>query len=205
MTKHASQPIIKLMQHFFSRSICLIGLMFFVTTSFVSLTLRASPHPGVGSSIITDPDHGYFFSKMGFGLNRGNTPWILDSDLASSVDLKFHPADSNSEGLSVKIDDIQVDLTAEAYSKRWLRDYDHFGFEVLGSQSFQQNLDPAYVIDFLHRKKQQQFRQVIFVKNKKVVLFTCKSSLENFKKNLGPCNSIIRTFKWMPESLVKTQ
>ena len=100
----------------------------------------------------------------------------------------------------IRAEQLKAELTLENYTKRWIKDYLSYGFEVLGTQTFFQNNDKALVVDLLHRNSQQQLRQVLFLKNKRVVTLTCRDQQKTFQMTLNGCNQISRTFQWAETS-----
>jgi hypothetical protein len=181
--------------------------LFWVSVTLIALTFNfaeissAAPYPGMGSSALTNLDKGYFFTQWGFQLNRAQSNWSLDLPTENNdtkTEVLFSPPQESGKfaSLSIQVEKLKTDISARAYAKKWLKDYKHFGFEILGSKSFSQNKNTGYVIDFIHQQKKQQFRQVLFSSEKTVVLLTCKDKQENFKESLPICNSIIETFNW---------
>lgn len=109
---------------------------------------------------------------------------------------RYMRPNSTSGSLAVRIETLKSDLTLESYTKKWMRDYTSYGFEVLGTNSFQQNGAKGLVIDLVHKKADYQLRQVLFLKNKRVVILTCRDQQKKFQQTLIGCNQISRTFEW---------
>ena len=91
---------------------------------------------------------------------------------------------------------LRTEMTLENYTKKWIRDYSNYGFDVLGSQTFALNGSKALVVDLFHKKSEQQMRQVLFLKNKKVVTLTCRDQQKTFEQTLIGCNQISKSFEW---------
>ena len=51
-------------------------------------------------------------------------------------------------------------------------------------------------IDLFHKKSDQQVRQVLFMRGKRVVTFTCKDTKKSFAATLNGCNEIAKSFQW---------
>lgn len=218
--KVSEKGYVKMTNRKFFISKLLIALTIFLTLAFSFFQSVASPVPGAGSSLLTNPDYGYFFTKYGFQLHRADTQWVLDevpsTDAATSttdtrsnlqanlqsairtdLQVEFKPRESNTDTrLMIKRDDLQTPMNALTYGRRHIKEFQNFGFEVLGSQTFAQNQEQGFVVDFVNRKNAKQFRQVVFTNDKEAVILTCSGALATFKSGLASCNSIIRTFSW---------
>ena len=58
------------------------------------------------------------------------------------------------------------------------------------------NNEVAYMFDLVNKDTEKQLRQVVFLKETRAVILTCRDHIESFNDNLKDCNSIIRTFQW---------
>lgn len=156
----------------------------------------ASPHPGTGSSALVAAEKGLFLSAKGFRLGAENTGWIFSLSKADNEEARLTNPSNSSASLSLKMDTMKADLGLEAYSKRWMKDYSSYGFDILGAKAFQQNGQRGLVIDLVHRLTKKQMRQALFVKNRKAVVLTCLDEKATFQKTLIECNRIIKSFEW---------
>lgn len=171
--------------------------------SFILLILpifsQAAPYPGMGSSILADSRKGYSYLHKGFFLSTEGTTWKAqvndDKNIFDSI--RFADPDKNLGGsLSVRTDQLSKDVSLEIYTRRWMRDYPNYGFEVLKAQTITLDNSPALIVDLQSRSKSKQIRQAIFQKNNKLVIFTCLDNKESFAKSIRDCNQIIQSFKW---------
>lgn len=170
-------------------------------TIVINSLAYASPHPGIGSSGLVAPDRGLFWAREGFKLSSGSTGWKL-SEANEAADLVTYQANNKSQGsLAVKIDKLKSEQNIESYAKKWMKDYINYGFDVLGTQTFQQNDAKGLVIDFDHKKSFQQIRQILFLKGKTAVILTCTDDKKQFLKTLQGCNEITKSFTWTSMSL----
>lgn len=173
----------------------LASLMFLITLG--SARVYAAPHPAVGSSVLVAPEHGIFWKRWGFQLGAGKTGWQMLSDESGDNSLARYIRPNSATGsLALRTELLKTDLSLKNYTKKWMRDYTNYGFEVLGTNSFFQNGARGLVIDLIHRKSDQQLRQVLFLKNKRVVVLTCRDQQKKFQQTLLGCNEISKTFKW---------
>ena len=160
---------------------------------------QAAPYPGMGSSVLADSRKGFGYLHKGFYLSTEGTTWKAQSTNEERFfdSIRFADPHVKSEGsLSVRTDHLSKDVSLEIYTRRWMRDYPNYGFEVLKAQTIQLNQNPALIVDLQSRSKSKQIRQAIFQKNNKLVIFTCLDKKEAFAKTVQDCNQIIQSFKW---------
>lgn len=156
----------------------------------------AAPHPGAGSSALVSSEKGLFLSAKGFKLGAEKTGWLFSLSKADNEEARLIDPTNPNASLSLKMDQLRADLSLESYSKRWMKDYSSYGFDVMGAKPFQQNGQRGLVIDLVHRLTKKQMRQALFVKNKKAVVLTCLDEKATFATTLNQCNQIIKTFEW---------
>ncbi len=175
------------------------GLFLFSALAIPSL-IYAAPHPGMGSSLLVSPEMGLFWKRQGFLLQTGTSGWELESPRGDATGNKIRyvrpSKDSEVASMAVQIETLKSELSLENYAKKWMRDYVNYGFDVLGTQAFTQNKAKGLVVDLIHRKTDQQLRQILFLKNKKVVILTCRDFHKTFQQTLAGCNQISKTFEW---------
>jgi hypothetical protein len=184
----------------------MLKLLIYLSTSFFVLlscsVSLASPFPGTASSALVSPESGLFYTLRGFHL-KAQANWILEnSDSKETADAShefsvfyIHPDFKNAR-LSVQTDTLKSDTTLETYTKKWMKDYSNYGFDVLGAKTFQTVNAKGLVVDLHHKKKETQLRQVIFLKDKTAVILTCLDQTKTFAKSLVGCNQLVRSFQW---------
>ncbi len=164
---------------------------------FLPLSLWAAPHPATSSSALTAPEKGLYFLHKGFSLKTEGTSWIPVASESVLDTVRFSSKDKNEKGsLSIRTDAVAKNASLELYTRKWMRDYPSYGFEVLSAKSFTLNGQPALVVDMLSRSKNKQIRQVILKKDAKVAVMTCLDDKATFNKSLASCNRIIQSFTW---------
>lgn len=195
----------------------LAGRFTFTLTAF-ALTLvsgvvaNAAPMPGTASSKLVSPQIGLYRSPLGFMISSGNSGWIhAEPPKDNKFIATLYRAPSNNPlpgakganqdaaagaSLSVRVDELKKEMPIDKYIQRWVKEYPKYGFDVLGSQSFSQNKQRGYVVDLINRDGGKQLRQVVFLKNRRAIIMTCRDSIPTFKEALKGCNQIIRTFNW---------
>lgn len=174
----------------------LIGLLL-----FSSLQVFAAPHPVTSTSVLTDPENGLFFHGFGFRLKNLGSDWkpTVPGTSPNFNVVRFEPRQDgsvNGPELSIRTDRLQEDKSLESYSRRWIRDYASYGFDVLGTKPLQMGGGKALLIDLVQKNKNKQLRQVIFEKDRRIAVMTCLDQSERFEKSLESCNRIIRQFEW---------
>lgn len=173
----------------------------FVLFIFFCGQALAAPHPVTATSALTDPAKGLFFHGFGFRLKSLGGDWkpTVPGTASNFNVVRFEPRQSADEGgpeLSIRTDRLQEDKSLEAYSRRWIRDYASYGFDVLGTKPLQMGGGKALLIDLVQKNKNRQLRQVIFEKDRRIAVMTCLDQSERFEKALESCNRMIRQFEW---------
>lgn len=170
--------------------------LIFLLILFPGLSL-AAPHPATSSSALTAPEKGLYFQHKGFNLKTEGTDWLPVATESVLDTVRFSSKDKDAKGsLSIRTDSVAKNASLELYTRKWMRDYPSYGFEVLSAKNFTLNGQPALVVDMLSRSKNKQIRQVILKKDARVAVMTCLDDQESFKKSLQSCNRIIQSFSW---------
>lgn len=198
---NVANTVLKLKNH---KDVVMKFFFLFVILSLASNWSVASPVPGQGSSLLADKEQGYFLSSLGFTMKTIGTHWNLESvsNDPSAQTPRLVYRDDASALMSVHSDHLAAELSLENYAKKWIRDYNHYGFEVLGSKAFtlgnnkKTEFTRGFVVDLVHKKMSRQMRQVIFLKTKNVVIVTCQNKKDQFSQTLADCNQIAKSFEW---------
>lgn len=170
-----------------------LGIIGFTASTF------AAPVPG--STNAANPKLGLYASPLGFKISASDTDWIQTEPPPKTkyiVTMYKSPQKfkDTQASLTVRVDKLEKRQALRSYVDQWLKDYPKFGFDVLGSKPFETGKQKGYVIDLVSRSSQKQLRQVVFMKDDKAVILTCRDHQENFKHTLKSCNSIIKSFQW---------
>ncbi len=155
----------------------------------------ASPIPG---AISVKPVLGVFKSPVGFEISATSSSWKMSSIPKSNSFIVgvFTPTQKSGASLTLRLDKLAKDTSLQSYTERWQKEYPKYGFDILGSKSFEQNGMLGHAIDLIQRETRKEIRQVVFMKDKKAIVMTCKDDEKNFRASLKDCNQIMRTFKW---------
>lgn len=181
----------------------MMKLQLFLFTIFLTFMAPAAPLPGTASSALTSPEFGLFYSIKGFQL-KSQALWAMDkskedelSDSGKEFSVFYLHPEFKQARLSVRTDTLKAEITLENYTKKWMKDYSSYGFDVLGAKTFQTQFAKGLVVDLHHKKKDTQLRQVIFLKDKTAVILTCLDQTKSFTQSLVGCNQLVRSFQWM--------
>lgn len=159
----------------------------------LSLKLWATPHPTAGSSLINTVQNSLVFSQLGFDLKNIPQDWQLHSPLETSL-LEIGP--KNKTILSFRTDSASENTNLEKYVRQYLRDYNQYGFEVIGLQSLAKTKNNTVVVDLVQKNKTIKSRQVFYKKNKEILQATCIDSFENFDRSIAICNKVLGSLRW---------
>lgn len=159
----------------------------------------AAPHPTTSSSMLNQLKSNLVFSQFGFKLNSSMPGWTLTETTKAEgnkdqkqIDLKYQTA-----RISFSYDETKTPVNLEIYVKKFLRDYNQFGFEVSGLQSIKNNnKSTSIILDLNQKNKKTRSRQVFFQNGKKIVTATCVDDFETFDRSIKDCNKVIGSFYW---------
>ena len=159
---------------------------------------KAAVHPLTSSSLVNQVNFGTAFSQMGFQVQNFPNTWILKKPLtANSSTIEIGSSDSSVKSLlSFHTETVSPKTDLEKYVRQYLRDYNQYGFEVVGLQSLKQTSLNSVIVDLNQKNKATRSRQVFYKKNDKIVMITCLDNFEQFSKTILLCNSVLNTFQW---------
>ena len=167
---------------------------------FSCFRVFAAPHPMMGSAVINKVQNGVVFSQMGFLISSVPTNWVLKTPVNQNADgrvLELAPAETVSKTvLSFLSERVSPKTDLEKYVRQYLRDYNQYGFEVIGLQSMKNTGANHVVVDLNQKNKMTRSRQVFYKNNDQIIMATCLDSFEEFNKTILACNAILDTFKW---------
>ncbi|MGZ3768145.1 MAG: hypothetical protein ACXVCP_12560 [Bdellovibrio sp.] len=170
--------------------------LFFLLSPFF---VQAAPVPGAGSSVLTNPDKGLYLANKGFTLKTEGTDWIPYGNANSLLGtVRFSAKDKKAKegSLSVRTEKIPKNSSLDLYTRKWMKEYPNYGFEVLSAKNFTLNGYPALVVDMLSRSKNKQIRQLILKNDDHIAVLTCIDNRAGFAKSLQNCNQIMKSFTW---------
>lgn len=173
-------------------------LLFISTLLSFSLSL-AAPIPGAGKK--SSPRIGVYESPHGFQIATASSDWLQSKPPKNTryIATMFRSPEVRNKmraTLTVRVDRLTKPMEVSEYVKRWTKEYPKFGFDVKGSKKFSMNGQNGYVVDLVNPSKKRQLRQVIFMKENRAVLMTCRDHIDSFNTSLKECNKMIKTFSW---------
>ena len=178
----------------------MIRNLFFSFISSLTLVVSAAPHPTTSASLVNQVGSSAVFSQFGFKLNYLPPKWTLTENTTSEnnsgqkqIDIKNQTA-----RMSFSFDETKTAVDLETYVRRFLRDYNQFGFEVTGLQSIKNSAKKvtSVILDIGQKNQMTKSRQVFFQNGKKIVTATCIDDVENFDQSTKDCNKILGSFYW---------
>jgi len=175
--------------------------IFLVLIILLSLDLSAAPMPTAGSSILNSPQWSSAFSQMGFSLKNISTEWVFlnnSNDKTTfnqelSLGLKTL---SETARLNLKIETPKNKTSVENYVKKFLRDYNQYGFELLSSKTMILNNSNVVVVDLMQKNKATQSRQIFLSNKDKILTATCIDKTEYFQMTSTLCNQLLNNLNW---------
>lgn len=161
----------------------------------------AAPHPATSSSSLIAADKGMFWSKLGFAVNAGSSSWIHDEAPRGTEGIAtLYRAPSTSNGvqatLTVRTDELNRGRSFRSEWKLWTKDFRRLGFDILATRGINIAGQSGYLLDLIHQESEKQLRQVVFVKDQRLVVLTCRDHKSSFQETVKSCNEIVRTFRW---------
>lgn len=175
--------------------------LFLILIASFCFSAFAAPHPATSTSFLIGQKNGRFISQHGFMVNGAETGWVHRTTPAGVENIETmysSPVSQNGveASLTVRVEEIEKDSTLNTHMKQWLKDYHRFGFDVLASQKVKLGENQAQMLDLVHNSSSKQIRQILFTKNNRVVVFTCRDNKQTFLESLKKCNEIVRSFRW---------
>lgn len=179
--------------------------LFVMITSFSLFLFHclawSSPHPMAGSSVVNIPSTNLAFSMMGFKVGAIPGDWTYKTKVDNSnMAIEIGPQDEKSKAaLNFHVENVTKKLSLEQYVRQHLRDYNQYGFEVVGLHSMKKATTPSVVVDLTQKNKQTRSRQVFFMQDQKIIVASCLDAFENFDNTVQTCNQILSSFQWTTE------
>lgn len=172
--------------------------MIFLFTLIIS-SAQAAPIPLTSTSALISRNEGLYRSPLGFSIHSSETGWkqLPPPNKNEYIVTMYESRGTTSpSALTVRVDELKKPTPLDEYSKKWLRDYPRFGFDVITAKKVRVGDNVGYMLDLLSRENKKQLRQLLFVKDKRAVTLTCRGDRDKFKSTIRDCNEIIRTFRW---------
>lgn len=172
--------------------------MIFILSLFI-VAAQGAPIPLTSTSALISRNDGLYRSPLGFSIHSSDTGWKqLPPPNKNEYIVTMYESlgEATPSALTVRVDELKKSTPLDEYSKKWLRDYPRFGFDVITAKKVRVGDNVGYMLDLLSRENKKQLRQLLFVKDKRAVTLTCRGERAKFKTTVRDCNDIIRTFRW---------
>jgi hypothetical protein len=174
----------------------------FCMTILFGLSCLSAPHPGTGSSLVSQLSQSVAFSQMGFKLTGLPSGWSFttsqidhkNKDLQIEISKATSLTNDYLGRVSFKAETTKTKVDLEAYVKKYLRDYNQYGFDVSGLQSLRDK--NIVIVDINQKNKKTRSRQMFFQNATRIVVATCIDEFENFDKTVLECNQIFSGLSW---------
>lgn len=155
----------------------------------------AATHPLTGSSIINNPTNSLALSQMGFSVGQVPDDWVYYKTLDDSAKAIEIGTDKKTL-LTFRSENVAAKTQFEPFVRQYLRDYNQYGFDVVGLESIKNPLTPTIIVDLKQKNKSYKSRQVFFYKPGQIIVATCADEASQFQKTFAICNKILNSFQW---------
>lgn len=163
--------------------------------SIIGPTIFSAPHPTTGQSLLNRLSHSPVFSQFGFQLKGSvELPWIMDN---SQDDAKEFNLLYGSGRLNIKSDVVPVKTELDNYIKRFLKDYNHYGFSISKIQNGSDETTPQITLDIEQKNKKNKLKQFFILKNQHVLTITCSDNNESFERTSHLCQRFVDEISWL--------
>lgn len=158
-----------------------LGLLTWITAQ----QLPAAPHPGMGSSALSDASKKHWLTNKSYHLIWPEGTWHFLANEKNMVRL----ASNQHPGLVFSIATLGPSAQLKA------TEFTNMGFSLLNQGNYPLKDQSAKYIDYVATEKKIQARQVLVPKGKMSLLFTCTSSPEKIQSHIKICDGIIQSLK----------
>lgn len=180
------------------KKIILISL-FIMSANLFFKTAAAAPHPAAGSSMISQIKSGLALSMFGVELKQLPPHWLYLESIEEKQTMIIgsqSQIDQAKAQLTFKYEDFKNDFNLEAYVKKYMRDYNQYGFDIIGSQSIITKMGPTVILDLKQKNLKSKARQVFYKNKKRLLSATCISDIDNYETTLAYCNQTLGSMNW---------
>ena len=147
--------------------------------------LPAAPHPGMGSSALSDASKKHWLTNKNYELQWPEGRWHFLANEKNIVRL----ASSQYPGLVFSIATLGPAVQLKT------TDFTNMGFHLLNQGHYPLKDRAAKYVDYTATEKDVQARQVLVSKGKTSLLFTCTSNPRQVQSHIKICDNIIQSLK----------
>lgn len=144
--------------------------------------------------MINQISNGHVFSQFGFQL-QGNVqlPWILET--TDSKNKEFNLI-YGSGRLNLKSEVVSQNVQLEQYVKKYLKDYNLYGFKVGQIQNGADSKDPKIVLDLEKKSNSVKAKQYFYLHKQKILIATCTDDFSSFDQTARLCQRFMDEIHW---------
>lgn len=165
---------------------------------FFGFNTFAAPHPTTGLSMINRISKGALFSQFGFELKgQVELPWILEATAEENKEFNLL---YGSGRMNIRSEIVSSKMLLDNYVKRFLKDYNLYGFAVSKIQNGINGTDestPQITLEIDQKNKKNKIKQVFILKNQRVLTLTCTDDEESFERTSHLCQRFIDEIQWL--------
>lgn len=173
----------------------MVQTLILVLSLAIAFTTQAAPHPTTGLSLINRISRGHVFSQFGFQLKgQVELPWILE---ATSDDNKEFNLLYGSGRMNIRSEVVSSKMHLDNYIKRFLKDYNLYGFTVSKIQNGADESTPQITLEIDQKNKKNKLKQVFILKNQRVLTITCTDDDDSFERTSHLCQRFIDEIHWL--------
>lgn len=170
----------------------MINFMRIVLFVFFALKALSAPHPLTSSSIINDLKNSTALSQFGFYLNYVPYNWSYQNNIDHNEFIIEIGPDKKSV-LTFKIEKLKAkNIQKETYVKKYLKDYNHYGFEITNLKSSSNLIEVALT----QKNKTTKTIQFFVFNNDQLLTATCVDNVINFEQVKKQCEQVIQNLHW---------
>lgn len=183
------------------------GVILALVLCLVAQSAKGAPFPAA-SGLLTQGDSGLFWKSRGFSLVADASNWKIvgSEDIDGPVEkairtplkeLTYLHRRFPDARLHVSVEALKAPTNLKAFSRRWVREYHHYGLELLRSRPFQLNGASGVLYDLASSSQRARLRQAVFLRGKTAVTVTCADKADHFADFAPDCEQVMKKFRWI--------
>lgn len=173
----------------------MVNLLVFILALSFGYNTFAAPHPTTGLSMINRISKGAMFNQFGFELKgQVELPWILEATVDDNKEFNLL---YGSGRMNIRSEVVSSKMLLDNYVKRFLKDYNLYGFAVSKIQNGADDSTPQITLEIDQKNKKNKIKQVFILKNQRVLTMTCTDDDESFERTSHLCQRFIEEIQWL--------
>lgn len=173
----------------------MVQILILVLSLVTGFTTQAAPHPTTGLSLVNRISRGHVFSQFGFQLKgQFELPWILEATADENKEFNLL---YGSGRMNIRSEMVSAKMQLDNYVKRFLKDYNLYGFTVSKIQNGVDQTTPQLTLEIDQKNKKNKLKQVFILKNQRVLTLTCTDDEDSFERTSHLCQRFIDEIQWL--------